>query len=729
MQGGAAIAPGRPDETGSQGNCGGAFAPTALYTPDRVFQGIGPYNVYMYYTGICAESGNGAPNMNLAISGDGMSFAQYARFNPDGTLVQNPILDPRRGLFDRQVIAPSLLDDTASACRCFRILYEGNDGRVSQIGVGVSTNSIDYDRPEEPVIRNGIFPFMNAGVGDPTWLKDTDGTYKVWFTAVDDEGITSIGYGTSADGGFTWTIQPTPVLARGSSADANFVGEPMVIRDRQGLYRMWYSGGDPQNTRRILYATSTDGVNWSKYGFNGGVVLSLPRDNVLNGNAYDPAVIEDQDGNWYMWFAGAVGDSNPFFLIYYAVNPRPLLNTPNPGDTSLSGKGTPATQAVIQYVDTGQVLGSTTVNQFGDFSVGIGAPLQSGRQVVAIVDGRQSNLIGQAGPTVTPTSAVPTATATPSRQLNLVSVYLPPCTTCASPTATRTPTPVPGQQGTWRPVFSGPFDLRGVSMVSASDGFAVGNGGVSFRGSGGAWSQVNTGTTQNINAVDAVTSTLAVAAANGGNALRWNGASWVGVGPGQPDNFTAVSLNSATDGWIGNAAGQLFRWNGVGFGGASQAVVGIAIRGVQSIAPNVGLAVTGQGDNSIYQWTGAVWQKVTNTPATQQLNAVDGLLGNTGLLSTGYAVGDGGVIMQFSNTTQQWSQIGSPTAFNLNSVALFSATDGFAVGNGGTIIRLNNGTWSLYNSPTTANLHSISIVSSNEAYAVGDGIILRYTFP
>ncbi|MCS6801049.1 MAG: Ig-like domain-containing protein [Dehalococcoidia bacterium] len=728
--GGPSLAPGNPSESGNQGDCANAYAPTVLYQPNSTFPRMGPgggpapYNFLMYYTGECPDTGNTNSNMNMAISGDGIVWGKYV-IGGDCAGCENPVMDPRAGRFDSRVIAPSVIDDRASDCRCYRVLYEGRRNNVSQIGLATTTTLVDFQptdrdpgaiRPDDPVIRRGLFPYMAAEVGDPTWLKDGN-VYKVWFTAVDSEGRTSIGYGESLDGGLTWNIRNRPVLERGGpgAPDSNFVGEPMVIKDRNGIFRMWYRGDDSANTSRILYATSTDGVNWTKYGFNGGVVMTLPNDAVLDGNAYDPAVVEDEFGNWWMWFVGRQRPNN--FLIFMAFNPRPVLNEVTPGSTTVSGQGTPQTPVTVSYVDTGQVIASGTVDANGNFSFTV-PPIQAGRALVARVDGRTSNVVGQQGP--------PPA----SRQIEAVSVIIR-CSTC--------PTPPPSGQGTWRQVFSG-STLRGISMLSSNEGFAVGNGGTALRGGINGWLLTAAGTSETLHSVFAVAPNLALAVGSNGTAKRWNGSAWSDAplpAPLPGVDLFGVSLHSATRGWMVDSLGRAYPWNGTGFLGASTlSAVGSPIRGVHSLADTVALAVSGNadatvdpGDNSIFQWTGIVWQPVAT--ALVPLNGVAGVLSGA-TLGQAYAVGDAGVIMRFNGAS--WSQIPSPTGNRLNAVALLSATEGWAVGDNLTILRLSGGTWTLYTgigsvSPPNANLRSVWILNANEAWAAGDGVILRYTVP
>ncbi len=42
----------------------------------------------------------------------------------------------------------------------------------------------------------------------------------------------------------------------------------VIFDDKERLYRMWYSGGEQYEPNAIGYATSPDGVNWTKHDHN-----------------------------------------------------------------------------------------------------------------------------------------------------------------------------------------------------------------------------------------------------------------------------------------------------------------------------------------------------------------------------------------------------------------------------------------------------------------------------
>jgi len=100
-------------------------------------------------------------------------------------------------------------------------------------------------------------------VNRPVVAKRGDG-YHLWYTA-QARGHSWIGYATSRDGK-SWTRQSQrPVLSAEQPWEKVAVMCPHVLWDeRQRLYRLWYSGGEQFEPDAIGYATSPDGLQWSK---------------------------------------------------------------------------------------------------------------------------------------------------------------------------------------------------------------------------------------------------------------------------------------------------------------------------------------------------------------------------------------------------------------------------------------------------------------------------------
>jgi hypothetical protein len=97
----------------------------------------------------------------------------------------------------------------------------------------------------------------------------------MWYEAVGANGLTTIALATSPDG-LTWTKQGTVMSSGGPASWERDEVSPNFILFEAGIYRLWYHGGGyfmgGQGTRygnaRVGYATSPDGVTWTKYSGN-----------------------------------------------------------------------------------------------------------------------------------------------------------------------------------------------------------------------------------------------------------------------------------------------------------------------------------------------------------------------------------------------------------------------------------------------------------------------------
>ncbi len=120
------------------------------------------------------------------------------------------------------------------------------------------------DTPNNPVFTPGSSgEWDDYSLWQACILYDSS-TYHMWYGGHDGT-TTRIGYATSPDG-ITWTrYAGNPVLDVGEpgSWEDDGLGSPYVMFDGS-IYHMWYGGGDGTYTR-IGYATSPDRVTWTKY--------------------------------------------------------------------------------------------------------------------------------------------------------------------------------------------------------------------------------------------------------------------------------------------------------------------------------------------------------------------------------------------------------------------------------------------------------------------------------
>jgi predicted GH43/DUF377 family glycosyl hydrolase len=215
----------------------------------------------------------------------------------------NPVLQDGLGdVWDGDFVSqPTVLYDGAQ----YRMWYAGYDGSKMRIGYATSNNGLVWNKhPLNPVLNVGKSGSWDAmGVSNPTVLYD-GAQYRIWYVGYDGSKM-RIGYATSGDG-VVWSKYPlNPVLDVGGSGswDANGVRAPTVVF-KNGIYRMWYTGYDGANMR-IGYATSGDGVIWSKLPSN--PVLDLGESGSWDAGGVSTPTVVVMGGTYWMCYTGYDG--------------------------------------------------------------------------------------------------------------------------------------------------------------------------------------------------------------------------------------------------------------------------------------------------------------------------------------------------------------------------------------------------------------------------------------
>ncbi len=139
--------------------------------------------------------------------------------------------------------------------------------------------------------RAGVNASGGLQIGDGARLLDVGFDLQNW----DKKGIV-IPNGTLGEHDSTWTMQPY-VLKEGNE------------------YRMWYTGYNA-TAYHIMYATSSDGVTWIKYGPVFGPEYNLTNNLWLIAV---PSILKD--GNEYrMYYSGSDMDDSLYFNMYMATS-------------------------------------------------------------------------------------------------------------------------------------------------------------------------------------------------------------------------------------------------------------------------------------------------------------------------------------------------------------------------------------------------------------------------
>jgi len=191
-----------------------------------------------------------------------------------------------------------------------------------EIHYATSTNGINWSYSSfNAVLAGTAGSWDSAGVYEPWVIKDGS-TYKMWYSGTNsDTSVQKIGYATSADG-INWTKSGSnPIMNPGASGqwDDLTVMRPMVIKEGSA-YKMWYNGTRTANSRyEIGYATSSDGTSWTKSGSN-PVLQRGAGDKWDYSNIWGMSVIKRGDGQYEMYYSGNAATGGTGHQIGYAYS-------------------------------------------------------------------------------------------------------------------------------------------------------------------------------------------------------------------------------------------------------------------------------------------------------------------------------------------------------------------------------------------------------------------------
>ena len=189
--------------------------------------------------------------------------------------------------------------DYAGVSQC-KILFDNNKYLMYHVGLansGVgyilyaeSQDGVVWSRPLSYPILTPVTPgsWDSRGIGPNAIIKEGN-SYKLYYRGTNDVGESHVGLATSADG-INFTKHPNPVLY--STSQEYNVGAATVMNSN-GIYYMYYNTDSGSSAGLKIYlATSTDGINWTRY--SGNPILAKTQSWEGTGIAY-PSVIYDNN--------------------------------------------------------------------------------------------------------------------------------------------------------------------------------------------------------------------------------------------------------------------------------------------------------------------------------------------------------------------------------------------------------------------------------------------------
>jgi LacI family transcriptional regulator len=179
------------------------------------------------------------------------------------------------------------------------------EGGSAAIGFAVSDDGLQWERVTNDPVLTATEPWEKATVMCPCVIWDeSEQIYKMWYSGGQHHEPDAIGYATSKDG-LTWTkctANPMFIPDPANSWDGFKVAAPQVFL-LDDWYVMFYIGYFDEYHAQIGIARSRDGItNWFRHPAN--PIIAPDHDTWDAQGCYKPFAVPDGD-RWLLWYNGA----------------------------------------------------------------------------------------------------------------------------------------------------------------------------------------------------------------------------------------------------------------------------------------------------------------------------------------------------------------------------------------------------------------------------------------
>lgn len=335
------------------------------------------------------------------------------------------------------VIGPSIIFENG----VYKMWYGGHNGIKRQIGYAESMTPYNFIKNINPVLTWNLIHDNDIGLEHPTILRQD--LYKMWFNNAENNFQNFHLFYSYSNDGLIWN-QPSPLIFTSSSTswDVSGMGAPSVIYNiEDNLYHLWYVAKgelNGSNRWRIGYATSGDGITWTKH--------PTPVLETIGGwegvDVANPSVLFDEVTHTYeMFYHGDHG-------IGRATSPDGITWTRDPANPILTS--TPET------FDSVRVFNPYVLNLNGIYYLYYTGVDNLGRWQIGLATSE---------PLPTP-PLTPTPTVTPTSTPTATPTITPTLTPTVTPTPLISNSPIiiiPGLGASWNPkdIFSCSIDSSG----------------------------------------------------------------------------------------------------------------------------------------------------------------------------------------------------------------------------------------------------------------------------
>ncbi|MDO8737310.1 MAG: YCF48-related protein [Thermoleophilia bacterium] len=258
------------------------------------------------------------------------------------------------------------------------------------------------------------------------------------------------------------------------------------------------------------------------------------------------------------------------------------------------------------------------------------------------------------------------------------------------------------------PAFSPPYDtspptFRAVHFFDANNGVTVGDGFTFYTSNGGAtWAKGNGTGTSNLSSVQMLNTTTAVAVGSSGVVYKTinGGVNWTAKTSNTTANLSAVAFSGSSNGYAvgGDASGRILRTTDGGETWTPNTASGPISTVLTSVALPGGtnLVTTGSGGN-IRKNAVNIWADPIDTVASGLAAMTSGTSNMMISASfapgsaTGYVGGAAGLVLASTDSGSTWSPKNGGDALSNFSSSFVTDLNGWTVGENGTVNHTTNG--------------------------------------
>jgi hypothetical protein len=209
--------------------------------------------------------------------------------------------------------------------------------------------------------------------------------------------------------------------------------------------------------------------------------------------------------------------------------------------------------------------------------------------------------------------------------------------------------------------------IKDVDMLSSNQAWAVGSQAVLYW-NGTAWSQQSV-PGNFLDAISMVSPTDGWAVGSGGDIMHFDGTSWTNYTTPTTSNLWSIDMVNANEGWAGGISGLMLHYQNGTWTRIQPNPTTFTIEAIHMLSASEGWAVGYNG--TILRYNGSAWTQQTS-PTTENLLGVHMISSNEG-----WASGNEGTLLHYMNGT--WTQVPVPTGRNIRDVYVFASGEGWAV--------------------------------------------------